>query len=114
MSSKYFLSLEKRNAIRKTIQCLRCDDRTLRKRQDTLQELTSIFLQKYAARINCNDATDYLRNNIIRKLSDMQKEYLDAPLSLRELTSALMSMKKGKSPGSNGFTAAFSSTFGPK
>ena len=106
-SSKYFLSLEKRNAIRKTIQCLRCDDRIVRKRRDILQELTGYFSLKYTASLDFNDATEYLQNNITRRLNDLQKQSLDEPLSLRELTSALMSMKKGKSPGSNGFTAAF-------
>ena len=53
------------------------------------------------------NAKEYVRKNVRRKLSNMQKHALDAPLSLSELHMALMKMKKGKSPGTNGFTSDF-------
>ena len=57
--------------------------------------------------MNYHDPKGYLSKNIKRKLSNTQKNILDAPLTMHELKAALMNMKKGKSPGTNGFTSDF-------
>ena len=109
--SKYFLSLEKSNCFKKSIQCLRSNDKILSKKSDILNELTAHFTSKYSVNTECQDPTNYLQRNIKRKLNETQKATLDEPLTLGELSSALTSMKKGKSPGVNGFTAPFFKQF---
>ena len=58
---------------------------------------------------NGNNATpnEYLQNNITCTLSNEQSRALDEPISFNELHFALKSMKSGKTPGSNSFTADF-------
>lgn len=109
--SKFFLSLEKRNAQRKSIQCLKHGGRILSRKRDILKEFTNHLAHKYSATDDLLDARAYLQDNVTRTLSPEQKADLDKPITMAELTSALMTMNKGKSPGCNGFTAAFFKAF---
>ena len=106
-SSKYFLSLEKRNTARNSVQCLRFDDCIVTKKDVILQCFSDNLQAKYCKDKSTINPIDYLENNVKSKLSDAQKDLMDAPLSMRELHEALMGMKKGKSPGTNGFTSGF-------
>lgn len=105
--SKYFLSLEKRNATRKSIQSLKANGRVITSKKEILQTFSENLRTKYCKDTTTVNAKEYVRKNVRRKLSNMQKHALDAPLSLSELHMALMKMKKGKSPGTNGFTSDF-------
>ena len=109
--TKYFLSLEKRNNSRKSIHCLKSDSGILTKKCDILDELTTHFASKYSVTDEPQDPTAYLQRNVIRALNEEQRMKLDDPLTLEELTSALRLTKKGKSPGSNGFTTSFFKQF---
>ena len=112
--TKYFLSLEKRNNLRKSISSIKVEDKTIHRKKDILHEFTSHYKAKYSVTCELPDPTSYLKQNIKRKLSTKQRELLDTPLTLHELTVVLASMKKGKSPGTNGFTAAFFKKFWPQ
>ena len=107
--SKFFLSLEKGNGKRKSIQMLRDNGQILSKKKDIISRFTQHISKRYNANASDNNssAEEYLKNNIKNKLSGEQKQKLEEPISMLELTAALKSMKKGKSPGSNGFTASF-------
>ena len=107
--SKYFLSLEKRNAMRKSIQSLKVDDCIITKKEEILQHFSENLQTKYTSSKAkmVGNSKEYLKNNIKRKLSNEQKKALDEPLTLQELKIALMGMKKGRSPGTNGFTSDF-------
>lgn len=105
--TKYFLSLEKRNASKRAIVCLRNEDQIFTKKRDILREFTNYMTTRYKSNDESSDSNEYFLRNTVQKLTVDQKTVLEKPLDLVELTEALMSMKKGKSPGSNGFTAAF-------
>ena len=105
--SKYFLSLEKRNALRNSILSLKLNDKTLVKKEEILNCFTNNLKEKYQQNNITINAETYLERNVKRKLTAQQKYALDAPISLDELHTALMGMKKGKSPGTNGFTSEF-------
>ena len=106
-SSKYFLSLEKRNAIRNSVQSIKVNEKIVTDKVKILEHFSENIRNKYHKVHSLENPKEYLQNNIVQKLSEEQKIALDVPLSLRELQTALKNMKKGKTPGSNGFTAAF-------
>ena len=105
--SKYFLSLEKRNATRKSVQSLKANGRVITSKKEILQTFSENLRTKYCKDTTTVNAKEYVKKNVRRKLSNMQKHALDAPLSLSALHMALMKMKKGKSPGTNSFTSDF-------
>ena len=109
--TKYFLSLEKRNAMRKSVQYLKVNDKVIANKHEILNIFTEHFATKYTATKSMLKMKEYLHGLTLTKLSYEQKQQLDMPLSLQELTSAIMKMKKGKSPGSNGFTSSFFKQF---
>ena len=106
-SSKYFLSLEKRNIARKTIQYLQNDGKTIMKSAEILSVFTKTFQDKYSARNEIEPNINFIKNNISETLTEAEKDTLEAEITLQELTTALQCMKKGKSPGSNGFSVDF-------
>ena len=105
--SKYFLALEKRNATVNSIQLLKDDERLITKKDEILKLFSENLQAKYRENANAHNPTQFLEENIKRKLSDEQKNRLDDPLTKQELHAALMNMKKGKTPGTNGFTSEF-------
>ena len=105
--SKYFLSLEKRKYIWKSIQCIKVDNKTVTSKPKILDLFSQSLSRKYTEQSAPTNSNIYFQDNIKKKLSEAQKRALDEPLSFEELRVALMKMKKGKSPRSNGFTADF-------
>ena len=105
--SKYFLSLEKRNGTRKSIQSLLINGQLITDRAEILSKITTHLSSKYNAYNETDDSKQYVAKNVNKQLNDVQKHELDKPLTFAELSAALLSMKKGRSPGSNGFTADF-------
>ena len=107
-SSKYFLGLEKRNAMRKTVSVLTVDEHKITRTSSILQNFTEDLARKYSkVHIMPPSADDFIGENIFASLSAVERSLLDQPMSFTELTNALQKMKKGKSPGSNGYTACF-------
>ena len=106
-STKYFLSLEKRNFVKKNVQYLHNEGKTITKSDDILSLFTNTFQEKYSAQNAVEFDLDYIRSNITEKLTEDEKDALEAELTLQELTTAVQDMKKGKTPGSNGFSVDF-------
>ena len=110
--TKYFLSLEKRNAIRNTIQSIKIDGHIVTDKEKILQHFSENLKKKYTkGHVDAPHA--YLEHGIFDRLSDEERETLEETISIDELKTALMGMKKGKTPGSNGFTAEFLKHFWP-
>ena len=105
--SKYFLGLEKRNAIRKSINSIKIASQVITDKKQILSEFSTHLSEKYRTSNIVEDASCFLENTIDNKLSPEQKTELEKPITLNELTQALQGMKKGRSPGVNGFTASF-------
>ena len=105
--SKYFLSLEKRNAARNSIQYIKINNLLITKKEEILEQFSENLRNKYRKNTSTAYPNNYLDSNVKSKLTEEQKNALDSPITLSELHVALMAMKKGKSPGSNGFTANF-------
>ena len=108
--TKYFLSLEKRNYVNKTVSKLVTDDGIVASQIDILNEIERFYKSLYS----CYD--DNLKevelNSIISfeyysRLDKNSASELEGIISKEEALSALKLMKNNKSPGSDGFTTEF-------
>uniref|UniRef100_A0A8C5MN92 Reverse transcriptase domain-containing protein n=1 Tax=Leptobrachium leishanense TaxID=445787 RepID=A0A8C5MN92_9ANUR len=86
----------------------------------TSPDISAAFLSYYKALYNLrdtpppSDAIDkYLRDSYDSTISQEARKALDAPFTMKELASAVKSMKSGKSPGPDGFTMGYYKTFLP-
>ena len=68
---------------------------------------TANLRKKYLSTEEKEPNKTYIANNLTTRLTENEKKHLDVELTLQELTIALGSMKKGKTPGSNGFSVEF-------
>ena len=93
--------------MRKSIQTLLINGKTITKREEILSQFTNHLSDKYNNFTDNLDLNEYIERNVMKKLNELQKQRLDEPVSLAELSTALATMKKGKSSGSNGFTSGF-------
>ena len=109
--TKYFLSLEKRNAIRNSIQSLKVDGKIVTEKEEINQYFSDNLQAKYRRDSGTTDTNTYLRNNVVRSLSQEQRNALEKPLTLHELHVALSSMKKGSHRERTDSQAIFFQTF---
>ena len=105
-SSKYFLSLEKRNSSRKSIQYIE-DGENMSNNADILQKISDLYQSKYNQDNDIVPDQTFIANHITCKLNADESFELDTEINMSELTCALNSMKKGKTLGSNGFSVEF-------
>ena len=107
-NSRYFLGLEKRNATRNSISVLKIDNQPVTNTKQILQALSSELENKYGVKKPVpRSVHDYLMQNCGKQLNNDEKEHFEELISFDEITAALRKMKKGKSPGSNGYTSCF-------
>ena len=111
-SSKYFLGLEKRNALRKSVVALKTGGQTLTQTSSILEAFTSNLATRYNKQhIMPHSVEEFISRNVSAVLSEQERSSLELPLSYEELTEVTRGMKKGKSPGSNGYTSTFFKRF---
>ena len=106
-SSKYFLSLEKRNASKKSIQLIENEGKTITNSRAILSLFTHALREKYNDQGHIEPNVNFIRRNLSEVLTENEKNALDEHLTFQELTTALGCMKKGRTPGSNGFSVDF-------
>ena len=110
-SSKYFLSLEKRNANKKCIQYIEDGGIIISKTEHILEKFSNNIQKRYNYNESILPDCSFVKNHVSKRLSTEDKDNLDADLSMSELSSALSTMRKGKTPGSNGFPVEFFRVF---
>ena len=113
-NSKYFLSLEKRNSCQKNIQYIKEGDNIFSKTNNILSQFSKHMQNKYSTDINIEVNENCIAKNISKTLQNEHRSRLEAEVTLSELTEALTKMKKGKTPGSNGFPVEFFRKFWPE
>lgn len=107
--TKYFLALEKRNYINKTISKIANDSGVLiTNQQEILSEIKYFYQTLYSNKDN--DLNDVVIEEIIDKssvniLDRNMCEKLEGKTTYSEALETLKNMKNDKSPGSDGFTA---------
>ena len=107
--SKYFLNLEKRNYINKSIPSLIVNDITLTDSKDILREQHKFYSLLYSSKGTCNlssgDFAKYVNNTT--KLTNYKKDQLEIPYTINELEFTIRSSKINKAPGPAGFSNEF-------
>ena len=111
-SSKYFLSLEKRNASQNTVKALLRNGNENSETQNPT-EITKIIKQFYAqlfekkTNVSIGEAENFLSKIALPKVSDDLNNLLKEPISLIEMEDAIKTSMNGKSPGNDGFNREF-------
>ena len=92
--TKYFLNLEKKRALSKTLQRLKTETgQTLTDGKEILQEISQFYVKLYTTN---GDIDKTLTENLeVPKLSEEIKQQLDARVDIAELGSALKEMANG-------------------
>ncbi|XP_061165600.1 uncharacterized protein LOC133174502 [Saccostrea echinata] len=108
--TKYFLSLEKRNYINKTVNKLVTANGVVTGQSDILSEIERFYKALYS----CGDNNLYdvelesiISTEHINVLDSNAAKELEGLISKEEALLALKNMKNNKSPGSDGFTVEF-------
>ena len=117
-NTKYFLNLEKSRQSKKIIRAVKCKNgQILIKPNEILSELRTFSKDLMTA----TDNDDF--NDVYSKLetfmgdiphpilSESDKQFLEAPLTIEEFESALKGLNSDSSPGEDGLTPAFYSHF---
>ena len=110
-SSEYFFNLEKRNSGKKDINILKLDNGKITTDFKEIQKEQSKFYKKLfsSCQPNCNDPKydKYFKNPNIQKLSEEDKLFCEGYLTTDECLTALKTMKKNKTPGTDGLSVEF-------
>lgn len=113
-SSKYFLNLEKRNNIRKTIGKIKLNGNILTDSPSILKAQKDFYQKLYSNKmVNSNEANiiHFLNDIDIPTLSNDQRENCEGELTIEECKNSLDSLCNGKTPGIDGLPAEFYKTF---
>ena len=109
-SSKYFLSLEKKNAVQNTIKLLK-DNAEITvtdpiKVSNEIKTFYSRLFKRYSNRTQA-ECKEFLDNIDLPKVTNDQNEMLKKQLTLEELELAIKSSDNGRSPGNDGLPREF-------
>ena len=112
--SRYFLNLENKNRINKTINEIKMDDNTIiNDQQRILSELREFYAKLYSNK-KMNEESDYIPTLNPTELSPEQKQALEQDITRKELDVAVKSLKNNKAPGPDGFSPEFYKLFWPQ
>ena len=111
--TKYFFNMERRNYNKKTITELTvAGGTTISNDDDILEEIRGFYENLYKTDLGEDSTslfqgfTENLRTKL-PKLTGDQRDLLEGKLTLEECRRALMCLRRGKSPGEDGFTVEF-------
>ena len=113
-NTKYFLNLEKKNAVDKHISQLQTSDGCiLTDPKQILLEQKSFFEKLYTETDQQNNHDSNIHNftSNLPKLSEEESTLCEGLISESECANALKEMKNGKSPGCDGYTVEFYKIF---
>ena len=109
-SSKYFLTLEKRNKAKSHVRTLLTESgNECTEPSEIMTKVKGFYLNLYKPRSmkTEEDCLEYLHTLNIPQLSEAERVSCEGSLTKRECWEALISMKNGKSPGNDGLTEEF-------
>lgn len=112
--TKYFLSLEKNNYNKKTIQKIRDKEGNI---VEGTRNILAVLNDYYSHLFSKDDSLeidpDYLALTEIPQVKDSDKYWMEADISKEEIHLALKDMNKNKCPGTDGLTIEFYLKFWP-
>ena len=109
--TKYFLNMEKRNYINKTVTRIADKNRKqITNQNDILAEIENFYRALYSNQVDKLENVD-LRNIVdieqVNTLSEDMAQQLEGKLTYQEALQALKHMKNDKTPGTDGYTTEF-------
>lgn len=118
-NSQYFIKLEKRNRIQKTISRLKVNKSIIADDKEILHEQERFYTDLYSSKIphstenTHNTDNEFFNPEKVPKISNDIKQTCEGKLTIEECKKALLqlSKKKHKSPGVDGLTTEFYVTF---
>jgi hypothetical protein len=109
--TKYFINLEKRNRVNKTIVHLQnSNDADIRSHEQIMDEIFNFYSKLYDCNdnnLNLEEFDHHLSNSDFPPLAQEQLDKLKGILTRQEVLTVLKKMPNNKSPGSDGFTVEF-------
>ena len=115
-NTKYFLNLEKRNVVNKTITSLYKSDGTVVTDQEGLLQEQVLYYESLYKNKNTADPNAYecFKKGVnVKKLNDEEKKCCEGKLTKSECLETLKEMQNNKSPGYDGLTVEFYKCFWP-
>ena len=106
-NTKYFLNLEKRNHKEKHITKLKINETNHVTQPHLIREQMRSFYENLYGSEERSDIFDAMFLDNLPQLDDVDKETTEGTLSIDELSYAVLKMKCGKSPGTDGLTSEF-------
>lgn len=108
-NSSYFFALEKRNQKRNNISALKIDDNIITNHLDISKYVGSFYSNIYRSNSNINDCDKFIESvkNFTPIISEHFKTNCERPITKLEISEAIQSMKKGKSPCNDGLSVEF-------
>ena len=110
-NSKYFFSLAKSRYNNKTMHRILFNEAITEDPQEILKAQSSYYARLYSKDPKVQYRIKMKSHNLI---TQVQKDFLDEPITLHELTDALKDFSSNKSPGCDGLTAEFCKAFWPE
>ena len=112
-NSKFFLGLEKRNSVNKSITQLKVGSALITKKDEILSAEHEYYQKLYSETLD--DTSDSYKSSFeyftkdvnFCKITEQDRELLDHEITQKEILKSVKSLKKCKSPGSDGFTSEF-------
>lgn len=112
--TKFFCSLANKNYVNKTIKKLNISNTTITDQVQILKQVKQFYKNLFENKddeLNDFDPTQLNFTNDLRKLSDHDKNTLNTPITLDEISESLKKMKNNRSPGLDGYPAEFYKLF---
>ena len=111
--SKFFLNLETKNTINKSIPELMINSIKITDQEQIIKEVRT-FYEKLYKKEEIQNTTNYDPQCNPTQISDIEKEKLEQPITKEELDTALKNSKNNKSPGLDGYSPEFYKCFWPQ
>ena len=108
-NSSFFLSLEKHRSEAKSITLLKVNENTISKQEHIMNEIFNFYsnLYKDKSTVNIKNPNEFLADNNIPILTNVEREQCEGLITEGECLSALKQMKSNKSPGLDGIPSEF-------
>ena len=115
--TKYFCGLETKNYVNKTIKKLKVNDSIITDQTKIMEETKKYYQNLFSNKdqiLTEVDLDNLFKDINIDKLSDLQRNSIESPMTMAEISNSLYKMNNNRTPGSDGFPADFYKVFWSK
>ena len=115
-NNKYFLGVEKSRGTNNSINKLTVGNKEISNHTNILDELKKHFHKIASVNLdlskdNLHGINDFLEDSEFEKITDQEKDILDQPLTIQEVSKALAGLSNDSSPGFDGIPTAWYKMF---